>query len=287
MTDRRDAGVAASRGRTAFALRYTGAGLLLAATLAGCVDRGDFGRPRPSIWNDTILPFAGKIAAVSREEAVSHFIFTDDENELRDRAKRFLMPAHDRAFFQTQVAELSRTRILPRTAKLWGDDSYFNALRRSRGASPSPLFRRIGEDAAADRVLIPEFIALAKRVFASDDARLKLLVHVRDLDEDQVGDAVARVAENRCLVAWVHAEAKGRAKRYRYALERLAIEAPQGEAAHAERETIALERGLSGFERLGIAPLSDRRCELAASVAHALPDAVQPAPLVADPVVEK
>jgi hypothetical protein len=232
------------------------------------------------------LPFAGSAVATSRGEAVSYFIHTDNENELRDRAWRFLMPAHERAFFQLQVAELSRTRVLPRTAKLWGDESYFNALRWSRGASPAPLFRRIGEDAAADRELIPAFVSLAERVLASDAVRLKLLVHVGDLDEAQVENAVARVVENRCLVAWVYAEAQGRAQRYRYALERLAIEAPQAEAAHAEREIIALEADVSLFEILGIASLRNQRCEPGGFIHEVPAAAVQAAPGVG-PVVEK
>lgn len=234
--------------------------------LAGCAERGDFGRPHASLWNDTVLPFVGLVAAESREEAVSHYIFTDDETELRDRAWRFLMPAQERAFFQTQVAELARTRILPRMSRLTGDASYFNTLRRSRGASPSPLFRRIGEDAAADRTLIPLFVDLAQKVLDSDLARLKLLVYVRDLDEEQVANAAARVVENRCLIAWVYAEAQGRAVRYRHALERLAIEAPQEEAAFAEREVLAFEADVALFEILGIPSLNERRCETAAFV---------------------
>jgi hypothetical protein len=282
MTGGSGGGVAARPRWTAASLRCAGAGILFAAALSGCVERGDFGRPRSSIWNDTILPFAGNVAAASREEAVSYFIYTDSENELRDRAWRFLMPAHERAIFQEQVSELSRTRVLPRMARLQGDASYFNVLRWSRGSSPSPMFRRIGEDAAADRQLIPEFVALAERVLASDEARLKLLVHVRDLDEAQVQNAVARVAENRCLVAWVYAEAQGRAKRYRHALERLAIEAPQGEAAYAEREVIALEAEIPLFAILGIRSLRDERCEPGAFTETASGD-----PPDASPVVRK
>jgi hypothetical protein len=165
-------------------------------------------------------------------------------------------------------------------ARLWGDDSYFNAVRGSREASPAPLFRRIGEDAAADRNLIPAFVALARRIVDNDVARLKLLVHVRDLDESQVQNAVARVAENRCLIAWVYAEAQGRAVRYRYALERLAIEAPQGEAAYAEREVLALEADLHQFRVLGIPSLKQERCEVGAFVTEEFPAAPARAPLV-------
>ena len=254
------------------------------------MERGDFGRPRASLWNDTVLPFAGRAVAISREEAVSFFIHTDDEIELRDRAWRFLMPAHERAFFQTQVSELARTRILPRMTRISGNEAYFSALRSSRGISPAPLFRRIGEDAAADRKLLPAFVDLAGRVLASDLARLQLFFHVRDFDEEQVENAAARVVENQCLIAWVHAEAKGRAVRYRYALERFAIEAPQAEAAFAEREVLSLEADLGMFELLGVDPLKDRRCKAEARAPAQPMSTTRPAaaePEVRSRIIEK
>ena len=51
------------RGRSALRL----AGLILLAGMVGaCARTGDFGRPVPSTWNDTVLPFAGKVTAESR-----------------------------------------------------------------------------------------------------------------------------------------------------------------------------------------------------------------------------
>lgn len=234
---------------------------LASAALGGCARTGDFGRPVPSIVNDAILPFAGGAVATVRGEAVSHFMLTDDERELRDRAWRFLMPAHERGYFQRIVAELSRTRILPRMAWRGDREAYLRPLRWWRGTSPSPLFRRIGEDASADRTLIPPFVALARRVVESDDARLQLMLRVQELPEGDAAAAAARIAENRCLVAWVRAEAESRAGLYRHALERLVVEAPQVEGAFAEREVIALEATLGAFEFVGIEPLRNGRCE--------------------------
>jgi hypothetical protein len=65
--------------------------------------------------------------------------------------------------------------------------------------------------------------------------RLRSLSHVRSVDEEQIHHALARVAENRCLIAWVREESLGRVVSYRYALEHLLIEAPHGEAVAAER----------------------------------------------------
>ncbi len=248
--------------------------------LAGCARTGDFGRPAPSIWNDRILPFAGQVAAEARGEAVSWFMLTDDEQELRDRAWRFLMPAHEKAIFQKQVAELARTRILPRLVMHHDERAYLRPLRWSRGQSPAPLFNRIAEDASADRILITPFVALARDVIRNDDARLQLMMQAGSLGEFQAHSATARIAENRCLIAWVHAQAIKRAADYRHALEQLAIEALQVQAVGAEREVIALEAALGEFAYTGIAPLMDGRCERA-SGAPAIAESAPP------PVIEK
>ncbi len=85
---------------------------LLCLLATACAAPGDFGRPRPSVWNDTLLPATGSIAARLRDEPASRYGLTDDEAELRDRAWRFLMPAHERQWFERLVAELARTRII-------------------------------------------------------------------------------------------------------------------------------------------------------------------------------
>lgn len=253
---------------------------LCALLLAGCARTGDLGRPAPSLWNDRILPFAGMVAAEARGEAVSWFMLTDDEQELRNRAWRFLMPAHEKAIFQRQLAELARTRILPREPFIDDPRAYLRPLRWSRGQSPAPLFNRIGEDAGADRALITPFVALARAVLRSDEARLQLMMQAGSLDEFQAESATARIKENRCLIAWVRAAAIRRTGEYRHALEQLAIEAPQVEAIAAEREVVALEAALGEFAYTGIPPLRDGRCETGSGA----PTAKVSAP---PPVIEK
>lgn len=226
------------------------------------------------------MPFAGLVAAEARGEAVSWFMLTDDERTLRDRAWRFLMPAHEKAFFQRQLAEFARTRILPRIVMHHDERAYLRPLRWSRGTSPAPLFNRIAEDASADRALITPFVALSRAVLASDEARLKLMMQAGTLGEFEARSATARIAENRCLIAWVHAQAIKRAADYRHALEQLAIEAPQVQAIGAEREVVALEAALGEFAYTGIAPLENGRCENAGG---APPSKVSAPP----PVIEK
>src|SRR4051812_43878224 len=82
----------------------------LAAALSACAETGDFGRPKASVWNDVVLPVTGSISAQARGEAVSSYPFTDDEDELRRRAWRFIAPAHERSWFERILADVVATR---------------------------------------------------------------------------------------------------------------------------------------------------------------------------------
>jgi hypothetical protein len=209
--------------------------------LSACVETGDFGRPRPSLWNDLALPATGSVAAWVRGEPVSSYVFTDDEEELRRRAWRFVMPAHEQAWFERQLAELTRTRVLPVMAEPGFRASYFHALMRDGGRSPTSRYRRLSQDIFADAKLMEPFAFTAARVLKADEARLRGLAYVQGLTPAQAREAALRVAENRCLIAWVRWEIEARTMGYRYALEHLFIEAPQADG-------VAVERALRGLE---------------------------------------
>jgi hypothetical protein len=217
------------------------------AALAGCAETGDFGRPRPTIASEFVLPVTGSIVAEARGEPVSVYPFTDDEKELRRRAWRFLMPAHERSWFERMLADLTRTRLLPASAHPTDRSAYHRALAAGPALSPASRYRRLSEDVHSDDKLIEPFIQVAARVAIADAVRLRSLTYVRDLSEDQVREAAARVVENRCLFAWVRAELDQRAVSYRYALEHLVIETPQGEAMAAERTLAKLETHLAAL----------------------------------------
>jgi hypothetical protein len=240
----------------------------LGAALAGCVETGDFGRPRASFVSEHVLPFTGSIVAGMRGELVSFSPYTDDEKELRQRAWRFLAPAHERLWFERQLAELTRTRILPASAHPSDPSAYHGALVSERARSPASRYRRASEDMQADDKLIEPFLRVAERVAAADLVRLRSLAYVRYLNADQLQAAVARVAENRCLAAWVRTEIKKRAASYRYALEHLVIESPQEEATAAERTLLKLEAHVTVLAHAGV------DCSVATIVAHE-----EPAPL--------
>jgi hypothetical protein len=150
------------------------------------------------------------------------------------------MPAHERAWFATILANLARTRILPPSVSATGVETYHRAVVDAPARSVASRYRRLAEDAAADRKLIAPFAAVASRVMAADVVRLQALPYVGLLTHADADDAFARVAENRCLIDWVRYETHARLEQYRYALEHLLIEAPQNEAVPAERSLAEL-----------------------------------------------
>ncbi|WP_375458430.1 hypothetical protein [uncultured Enterovirga sp.] len=233
--------------------------LILASTLAGCVERGDFGRVKTSAWN-SMVGQTGSLAAAARGEPVSGNPFTDDETELRDRAWRFLVPGRDRPWFDRILAELVATRIVP--PDLIGPDrqAYHRGLLEDQGRSPVSLYRRLSEDAAADLRLVEPFARVAAEVLAADRIRLRALGRAAEVSPDDVGDARARVAENRCLIAWVTAASAFRVAAYAYALDHLVIEAPQRDAGPTERVIAALRVERIRLERLGVRPLAAASC---------------------------
>ena len=71
-------------------------------------------------------------------------------------------------------------------------------------------------------------------------------------------NAVARVAENRCLIAWVRDELAERTESYSYAVQHAFLAMPQGEAIAAERAVTALDLH-RGIGRSAGARLAQRR----------------------------
>jgi hypothetical protein len=251
--------------------------------LGGCVETGDFGRvKRNSTWND-LLETGGSVVAARRGEPVSPYGYTDDERELRDRAWRFLVPAHEYAWFERVLADLAAKRVLPPGARGGDPAVYFDALLSDGGISPASRYRRLSEDAAADARLLPKLTDIAARVFTADGVRLKALGYARTVSPADIANAQARVAENRCLLSWVAFGLDTRIAEYQYALEHLVIETPQAQAVPAERSLAFLAASRPALARLDVPPLAGALCAGGKEVRPAV--AVEEAPL--RPLVRK
>lgn len=216
------------------------AGLLCLLTGA-CSSTGDLGRPRPDFWSQVVAPQAGFWSATSRGEAASYFRMTDDEEQLRDRAWRFVMPGRERDAFLRQVSDFIHARILPVSAQSSAISDYFRALTSGSYSSQASRYARLAEDANADRLLIGPFRANAMRVVAADRARLRTAESSPLVPPEQHDPAFARVVENEGLILWVCERINFRIQSYRYALANLVVEMPSQEAVRAERSIMALE----------------------------------------------
>jgi hypothetical protein len=264
--------------------------LVPALLLGGCVETGDFGRPRPSIWNDG-LPFTGSLVAGVRGEAVSSNPFTNDERELRDRAFRYLMPAATPSAFEAALTNIVRTRFLPRDLLPADATAYYRALLAPSFRSPTSRYRQTSDDIYADRALLSPFHTLAGQVLSADLVRGKSMSHVVDLNSVERAEAVARMVENVGLIAWVREALAIRICQYHYAVEHLTVAAPQADAVPVERSLKALEHEFAMLERLDIGPLVGgekqsqtgpwvRPLPACRAVVYALPDVVAVRPLV-------
>lgn len=219
--------------------------------LPACVETGDFGRVKRSAWNDAVAG-TGSLAAIARDEPVSSFPLTDDEAELRERAWRFLVPAGGRVTLDRVLAEMVATRILPASAANPDPRSYFDELLDAGARSPASRYRRLLDDLSADTKLIAPFATMAERVLAADHLRRRVLARLIAPSPSEIADAEGRVAENRCLVAWVGTATRFRVVSYAHALERLVLAAPSPEAITAERALSRLAAERIVLDRLAI-----------------------------------
>jgi len=253
----------------------------LATLVAGCAQQGDFGRPKPGAWN-SFIDTAGTFAARERGEPAAALPFTDDEGTLRDRAWRFLMPAAGNEAFTDILANLTRSRILPASWRPDSPEAYYAGLMDGAFRSPVSRYHRLSEDIGADARLLPVFVATAARVIQADALRLRSMSFARSLDDWDARQANMRVAENRCLIAWVRLETDLRIARYRFALEHLLVAVPSPEAALVQRTLRAFEARRPMLDPL-VPPEAEDRCGLAGAQVEAM--AVVPAP--ARPIVAK
>jgi hypothetical protein len=141
--------------------------------------------------------------------------------------------------------------VLPRDAVPFERAAYLRAITAGGFASPASRYRRIGE--AADAALVAPFAADAAIVLEADRMRLRALAAVPGVTKAEAAEARARVAENRCLIAWVRAETARRVAGYAYAVEHAFLAMPQAEAVAAERAVRSLAAQRSLLDALPVA----------------------------------
>src|ERR1700704_747346 len=207
---------------------------LISVTLGGC-SGGDFGRTRQDFLNDDMHRWLGGEATSSVRLRPSQFQLTDNERLLRDLAYPLIEPPHSRPAWKSVFGDYKPLPSPWRQKAAFDRTAYGPLLIDEPHRSHSSRYAQLIDDVRDDITRFEPFFASAVRVIELDrkrDASLKL---VSELSPRERADAVARMEENSLIVQWVQQCLERRVSSYRWALERLVIQAPDNMAADADR----------------------------------------------------
>jgi hypothetical protein len=208
--------------------------LALGVMLGGC-SGGDFGRTRQDFGSDDMHRWIGAEATGSVGLRPSQFQLTDKERELRDLAYPLIEPPHSRPAWKSVFGDYGPIPAPWRQTPLFDRTAYGRLLIDEPHRSHASRYAQLIDDVRDDLTRFEPFFASAVRVIELDrkrDASLKL---VSELAPRERADAVARMEENSLIVQWVQQCLERRVSSYRWALERLVIQAPDNMAADADR----------------------------------------------------
>jgi hypothetical protein len=220
-----------------FSIRYLTPVLLLfiGATLGAC-SGGDFGRARADMLNDDMHRWVGAEATSSIGLKPSQFQLTDAERQLRDLAYPLIEPPHSRPAWRTVFGDFQPIASPWRQKQPPFDrTAYGRALIDEPHRSHASRYSQLIDDVRDDITRFELFYATAIPVLDLDRKRNATLAHISQLSPRERADAAARMQENSLIVAWVQQCLERRVSSYRWALERLVLQAPDGIAADADR----------------------------------------------------
>jgi hypothetical protein len=217
-------------------IRYLSPALLisLAATLGAC-SGGDFGRTREDMRSADMHRWLGLEATSSTGLRPSQFQLTDNERQLRDLAYPLIEPPHSRPAWKSVFGDYTPIASPWRQAPLFDRTAYGRMLIDEPHRSHASRYSQLIEDVRSDVARFEPFYASAIKVIDLDRKRDASLKYITELSPRERADAVARMQENSLIVQWVQQCLEQRVSSYRWGLERLVIQAPDGMAADADR----------------------------------------------------
>jgi hypothetical protein len=223
--------------RTRLQVRNASAALtlfLLGAALGGC-SGGDFGRTRGDFRNDDMHRWLGAEATGSVGLKPSQFQLTDNERLLRDLAFPLIEPPHSRPAWKSVFGDYKTIPAPWRQQAIFDHSAYGRMLIDEPHRSHSSRYAQLMDDVRDDITRFEPFFADAVRVIELDKKRDASLAHISELSAPERADAVSRMQENSLIVQWVQQCLERRIASYRWALERLVLQAPDNLAADADR----------------------------------------------------
>ncbi len=197
----------------------------MGAALGGC-SGGDFGRTRQDFRNDDMHSWLGAEVTGSVGLKASQFQLTDNERQLRDLAYPLIEPPHSRPAWKSVFGDYQPLPSPWRQGRTLIDEPHRSHTSR---------YQQLIEDVRDDITRFEPFFASAARVIELDRKRNASLKMVSELSPPERADAIARMEENSLIVQWVQQCLERRISSYRWALERLVIQAPDNIAAEADR----------------------------------------------------
>jgi hypothetical protein len=208
--------------------------LAIGLAFAGC-SGGDFGRTRQDFLNDDMHRWIGGEATASVGLHASQFQLTDGERQLRDLAYPLIEPPHSRPAWKSVFGDYQPLPSPWRQKAVFDRTAYGRMLIDEPHRSHASRYSQLIDDVRDDITRFEPFFASAIRVLDLDRKRNASLAHVSQLSPRERADAVARMEENTLIVQWVQQCLERRISSYRWALERLVIQAPDNMAADADR----------------------------------------------------
>src|SRR4030081_3240005 len=208
--------------------------VLIGVTVAGC-SGGDFGRTREDFRNDDMHRWIGGEATSSVGLRASQFQLTDNERLLRDLAYPLIEPPHSRPAWKSVFGDYQPIPSPWRQVPAFDRTAYGRMLIDEPHRSYTSRYSQLMDDVRDDLTRFEPFFASAIRVIELDKKRNASLKLVSELSPRERDDAVARMQENSMIVQWVQQCLERRISSYRWALERLGIQAADNIAADADR----------------------------------------------------
>ena len=208
--------------------------LLLSVMLGGC-SGGDFGRTRQDMRSDDMHRWLGAEATGSVGLRASQFQLSDNERQLRDLAYPLIEPPHSRPAWKSVFGDYRPVPSPWRQTPAFDRTAYGRLLIDEPHRSHTSRYANLMDDVRDDLTRFEPFFASAARVIDLDRKRNASLKLVSELSPQERADAVARMEENSLIVQWVQQCLERRVSSYRWALERLVIQAPDNMAADADR----------------------------------------------------
>lgn len=195
-----------------------------------CTTPGDFGRDRPSVFNDDIVPAISNFVVSSSGQPVSDFALTEKEQLLRTYSRRISRgtgyPGIEEYLLSViGSAKAALTQSSHRQEETGsGEKSAGLVVDVPENAKTSPYALKSEID--EDIILIARARILARSVVADDrlrSRRLAALEPVRQLDRDNV---TVRARENVERINYIRYIAKLRVERYTKAIDLMSIADP-------------------------------------------------------------